>query len=145
MSDHEAFVAGDRPEDVLIYLADEALGNPDALADVGEPVDGGVVLVVSGDQGRQALQSAAGVDPMAFAKEAMDTDGEVDPDCTGGTCPNAATSDDDIDHVVRFVFAFAEEQNPDAGDIYAEGDVIHAYARCACGQAYSKKWVADQS
>jgi len=144
MSDHDAFVAGERPDDVLIYLADETLGNPDALADVGERVDDGVVLVVSGDQGRSALQSAAGVDPMAFAKEAMDADGEIESDCTGGTCPNAADSAEEIDHAVRFVFAFAEEQNPEAGDIYAEGDVIHAYARCACGQAYSEKWVADR-
>jgi hypothetical protein len=144
MSDHDEFVSGERPEDVLIYLADETLGNPDALADVGERVDGGVVLVVPGDQGRQALQSAAGVDPMAFAKEAMDADGDVDADCTGGTCPNAGAGDQAIDHAVRFVFAFAEEQNPEAGDIYAEGDVLHAYARCACGQAYSEKWVAGE-
>ena len=27
------------------------------------------------------------------------------------------------------------------GDIYAEGDVIHAYAACECGTTYSDKWV----
>lgn len=139
MTAHEEFVAGDRTEEVLIYLADAAMGNPDALADVGERVDDGVVLVVPGDDGRQALQNAVGVDPMAFAKEAMATDGEVRPDCTGGSCP---AEDGGGDHDARFVFAFAEDENPDAGDLYATGDVIHAYVRCGCGQSYSQKWVA---
>ena len=141
MSDHADFVAGDRLEDVCIYLADETVGEPDALADVGERTDGGTVLVVPGDEGRSALQGAVGVDPMAFAKEAMDTDGTIADDCTDGTCPNAG---DGEDHAVRFVFAFAEAENPEAGDIYAEGDVIHAYARCACGQTYSDRWVANE-
>jgi len=141
MSDHAAFVAGDRPEDVCLYLADESVGDPDALADVGERSDGGTVIVVPGDEGRSALQGAVGVDPMAFAKEAMATESEIAADCTDGTCPKAG---DGGDHAVRFVFAFAEEENPEAGDRYAEGDVIHAYARCTCGQAYSDRWVVEE-
>jgi hypothetical protein len=139
MTDHEAFLAGDRPEDVLIYLDAAVVGDPGALADVGEQLDGGVVLVVAGDEGRQALQGAVGVDPMAFAKEASGTDGHVADDCTTGTCP----AGDGEDHAVRFVFAFVEAENPEAGGLYAEGDVLHAYARCACGEAYADKWVVE--
>jgi len=139
MTDYEAFLAGDRPEYVLMYLDDDVVGDPNALADLGDPVDGGVVLVVAGDEGRQALQGAVGVDPMAFAKEASGTDGHVADDCTAGTCP----AGDGDGHAVRFVFAFVEAENPEAGGLYAEGDVLHAYARCACGQAYSDKRVID--
>lgn len=140
MTDRDAFLAGDRPDDVLLYLADDVLGNPDALADVGAPVDTGVVLVVPGDQGRQALQGAVGVDPMGFAQDAVGTEGEVARDCTGGTCPDAG---DDADHDLQFLFAFAEAENPEAGGRYAEGDVVHAYAQCACGERYSDRWVAE--
>lgn len=139
-SDRAAFLAGDRPEDVLVYLADEAVANPGALETYGDRVDGGTVLVLPGTRARSVFQQAAGIDPMAFAREAMGTEGRVDADCTGGTCPN----DDGGDHRARFVFAFAEEQNEDVGDIYAEGDVIHAYVSCSCGTAYADKWVVGE-
>lgn len=42
------------------------------------------------------------------------------------------------------MFAFAEEQNGEVGGLYAEGEVIHAYVACTCGQRYSDKWVADE-
>jgi hypothetical protein len=140
MTDRDAFLAGDRPDDVLVYLAADVLGNPDALADVGETVDDGVVLVVPGDQGRQSLQSAVGVDPMGFAQDAVGTEGEVARDCTDATCPQSGDGDD---HALQFLFAFAEAENPEAGGLYAEGDVVHAYAQCACGERYSDRWVAE--
>ena len=139
-ADREAFLAGDRPEDVLVYLAEAAVSNPEALEAHGERVDDGIVLVLPGEKARSVFQSAAGIDPMAFAREAMDTDGEVAPDCTGGVCP----AGDGEDHHARFVFAFAEEENEEAGGLYAEGDVIHAYVSCACGESYSQKWVAGE-
>jgi hypothetical protein len=141
--DREAFLAGDRPDDVHVYLDETAVSNPDALESHGERVDGGIVLVLPGETARSLFQQAAGIDPMAFAREAMDTEGEVFPDCTGGICP-ASDGDGSDDHRARFVFAFAEEQNEEAGDLYAEGDVIHAYVACACGERYSEKWVAGQ-
>ncbi|WP_302081707.1 DUF5807 family protein [Salinibaculum rarum] len=140
-SDRAAFLAGDRPEDVLIYLDEAAVSNPDALEAHGERVDDGLVLVLPGDKARSVFQKAAGIDPMAFAKEAMGTEGHIDADCTGGTCPEG----DGDDHQARFVFAFAEEQNEEVGDLYAEGDVVHAYVSCSCGTAYSDKWVVDES
>jgi hypothetical protein len=139
-SDRAAFLAGDRPEDVLIYLDEAAVSNPEALETHGERVDGGIVLVLAGDKARSVFQQAAGIDPMAFAKEAMGTEGTIDADCTGGTCP----AGDGDDHEARFVFAFAEEQNEEVGDLYAEGDVIHGYVSCSCGTAYSDKWVVGQ-
>ena len=142
MSDREAFLAGERPDDVLMYVADEAVSGIDSLADVGERVEGGAVLVVDGERGRSAFQRATGLDPMAFAREAMDTEGIVDPDCTGGVCP--ADDGADGEHAARFIFAFAEEQNEAVGDLYAEGDVVHAYVSCSCGQSYSDKWVAGE-
>ena len=133
-----AFLAGDRPEDVAFFLHEAAVSGIDALAEQGERTETGVVLVVPGDTGRSAFQSATGIDPMAFAQEAMDTEGAVDRDLTGGTCPA-----DGADHEARLIFAFAEEENPDVGGLYAEGDVIHAYVACECGQRYSEKWVAE--
>jgi len=139
--DRAAFLAGDRPDDVLIYLADGAVSDPDALASHGERAGDGVVLVLPGERARDVFQRAAGIDPMAFARRAMDTEGAVRADCAGGTCPADGPGGD---HRARFVFAFAEEQNEEAGGLYAEGDVIHAYVACACGERYSDKWVAGE-
>ncbi|WP_436934227.1 DUF5807 family protein [Halovenus marina] len=137
-TDREAFLAGDRPDDVHIYLHEDAVSNVDALESHGERVEAGIVLVLDGDQARSIFQRATGIDPMAFAQDAMDTDGDVDDDCTGGTCPACGADDG-----ARFVFAFAEAQNDDVGGLYAEGDVIHAYVSCECGESYSDKWVAE--
>ena len=137
---YDAFLRGDRPDDVLIYLHEGGIGSIDKLAEIGVRVDDGVVLVLSGDDGRAAFQQATGLDAMSFAGMAMDTEGEIEADCTGGTCPNA---DESGEHYARFVFAFVEEQNEDVGGIYASGDVRHGYAACACGTTYSEKSVLD--
>jgi hypothetical protein len=155
--DREAFLAGDRPADVLVYLDDRAVSDPAALETHGERVDGGIVLVLPGEEARGVFQRAAGIDPMAFARQAMETDGEVAPDCTGGVCPvgrdDTGVSDGDgdgdgtdtgEDHHARFVFAFVEAENEAAGGRYAEGAVVHAYVSCACGESYSDKWVAGE-
>lgn len=146
MSDRAAFLAGDRPDDVLIYVAESAVSGIEALADRGERVDDGVVLVVEGERGRRAFERATGLDPMAFARDAMGTEGTVDPGCTGGTCPVAGdpTAADPETHDATFVFAFAEEHNDEVGGLYAEGDVIHAYVACSCGETYADKWVAGE-
>ncbi len=140
MTDRQEFLAGERPEDVLMYFAETAVSDVGSLADTanGDRVDGGAVIVVDGEQGRSAFQNVTSHDPMQFAQEAMDADGTVDADCTGGVCPAADSTDT---HEARFVFAFAEEQNEQVGDLYAEGDVVHAYVSCSCGQAYSDRWV----
>lgn len=137
----EEFLSGKRPDDVLIYLSSSAVGDPGALGDVAEAVEDGTVLVLPGERGRSAFESATGVDPMDFAGRAMQTDGHVDRDCTDGDCP--AADDESGPHDPTFVFAFAEAQNEEVGGIYAEGDVVHAYASCACGTAYSDRWVVD--
>ena len=136
---YAAFRRGERADDVCIYLHEEGVGNVDALSEMGIRTDDGVVLVMPGEEGRAAFQRATSLDPMDFAGMAMDTDGEIDEDLTGGDCPDA---DDGADHYVKFVFAFAEERHPEMEGLYAEGDVIHAYAACACGTTYSEKWVA---
>ncbi len=136
----EAFLAGERPDDVHIYIDESAVSNLDALEAHGERVDGGIALVMDGEQARAVFQGATGIDPMALAQEAMGTDGEVDPDCTDGACP----AGDGEEHFPKFIFAFAEEQNEEVGGLYAEGDVIHAYVACDCGERYSDKWVAGE-
>ena len=142
MTDARAeFLAGQRPEDVALYIADAAVDDPDVLDAYGEQVDDGTLIVVDGEKGRGAFQAATGTDAMGFAKQAMGTEGEIGEDLTGGACPEA---DGDGEHATRFVFAFAEEQNEEVGGLYAEGDVIHAYAQCECGTAYSHKWVAGE-
>lgn len=137
---YDAFLRGDRPDDVLIYLHEDGVGSIDALTEIGTRVDDGVVLVLSGEEGRAAFQRATGLDAMEFAGMAMDTEGEIDAECTGGTCPN---SDESGDHYAKFVFAFVEEQNEAVGGIYATGDVRHGYAACACGTTYSEKSVLE--
>ncbi|WP_276261656.1 DUF5807 family protein [Haloglomus litoreum] len=134
-----AFLAGERPDDICIYLREDGIADPEELADLGERTADGVVLVLPGAEGRQAFESATGLDPMSFAGSAMDTEGTVHRDLTGGDCPEG----DGDDHGARFIFAFAEEQNPEVGGQYAEGDVVHAYAACDCGTTYSEKWVAE--
>ena len=137
---HEAFLSGERPDDILIYLHEEGVGSIDELVEIGVRVDDGVVLVLPGEEGQAAFQRASGLDAMDFAGTAMDTDGDIEADCTGGTCPD---SDESGEHCAKFVFAFVEERNEAVGGIYAEGDVRHGYAACACGTTYSEKSVLD--
>lgn len=135
-----AFLAGDRPDDVLVYLHEGGVGNPQALAEAAKPVDDGFVLVAPGDEGRAAFQRATGLDPFDFAGTAMDTEGRVDRDLTCGDCPDET----DADHYVRFAFAFAEERHEEMDGIYAEGDVVHAYAACNCGTTFADRWVVGE-
>jgi hypothetical protein len=135
----ERFLKGDRPDDVAFYLHQEGVGNIDALGEIGIQTDKGVVLVLPGDEGRSAFQRVTSLDPMDFAGIAMQNQGSVARDLTDGVCP-AGTNHE---HYAKFVFAFAEEHHPEMDGLYAEGDVIHGYAACACGETYAEKWVAD--
>jgi hypothetical protein len=136
--DLDAFLAGDHPDHVALVLTDDYLDDGGALAAHGTAVDDGVVLVVPGDRGRQLFSAGTGMDAMAFAREAMGTEVDVDRDLTGGTCPDCGAD-------AAFVLAFAEERNEEVGGIYAEGDVIHAYAACPDGTAFSDRWVVDDA
>jgi len=154
MDDLTAFLDGERLDDVAIYVADRFVDGDHPLSTAGIAVDGGVVVVVPGETGREAFADSTGLDPMQFAKQAMDRTGEIDPRLAGGDCPEADINADDTgdndnettdDHHVEFIFAFAEAENQEVGGLYAEGDVIHAYAHCACGTDFSQKWLADRS
>jgi len=154
MDDLTAFLDGERLDDVAIYVADRFVDGDHPLSRAGIAVDGGVVVVVPGETGREAFADSTGLDPMQFAKQAMDRTGEIDPRLAGGDCPEADINADDTgdndnettdDHHVEFIFAFAEAENQEVGGLYAEGDVIHAYAHCACGTDFSQKWLADRS
>ena len=135
------FLDGERPEDVVIYVTDDALSNPERLATRGERVADGVVLVLPGERGRSVFESAVGMDPMNFAGTAMDTEGDIAGDLMGATCPSSHDDEPAADHALRFIFAFAEEENQEVGGLYGEGDVVHAYALCSCGTSYSDRWV----
>jgi hypothetical protein len=136
--DLDAFLAGDRLDHVALYLTDDYLDDEGTLADYGTAVDGGVVLVVPGEKGRSLFSAGTGMDAMEFAKQAMGTEGAVDRDLKGGTCPDCGEG-------AAFVLAFAEAQNEEVGGIYAEGDVIHAYAACPDGTAFSDRWVVGEA
>jgi hypothetical protein len=139
MSDQrDEFLAGERPDDVALFLADSYVSD-DRLERFGDRVNGGTLIVVDGERGRNAFQAATGTGAMEFAKSAMNREGAVEDDLTGGQCPDAAAGEA---HAVEFVFAFAEERNEEVGGIYADGDVIHAYAQCTCGTAFSDRWNA---
>ena len=135
MSKLDEFLAGDRLDDVALFLTHDYLDSEGRLATYGEAVDGGVVLVVDGEQGRSLFKSGTGMDAMQFAKEAMDTAGDIDRDLAGGTPPDGGE--------IQFIFAFAEARNEEVGGLYAEGDVIHAYAYSTDGTAFSDRWVVD--
>lgn len=142
MSKLESFLAGNRLDDVAIYVNDATLAGSEGLADLGERVDGGVVIVVPGETGRQAFSAGTGMDAMAFTKEAMGSEGTIGPRLDTGDCPATdGTESHEAGHELKFVFAFGEEKNEEVGGLYAEGDVIHAYAQCSCGESYSHKWV----
>ncbi|OYR53864.1 DUF5807 family protein [Halorubrum halodurans] len=142
MSKLETFLAGDRLDDVVFYLSDAYLDDDSRLREVGTETDDGVRLVLDGETGRSAFQAGTGMGAMEFAKEAMANEGAIARSLDDGECPVAEA--DDEDHDVRFVFAFAEGENPEVGGLYAEGDVVHAYAHCTCGESYSHKWVVGE-
>jgi len=141
--DREQFLAGEAPDSVVLYLADSTVDDIDTLAErsYAERAEEGVVLIVPGERGRALLPKLVGEDAMDFAGTAMRNESHVDRNLAGGDCPD---DDGEGDHEAAFVFAFAEEENEEVGGRYEEGDVIHAYARCTCGTAYSDRWVVDE-
>ncbi|EJN58408.1 DUF5807 family protein [Halogranum rubrum] len=141
MSKLDEFLAGERIDDVALFLTHEYLDEEGKIANYGQEVDNGIVLVVPGDDGRGMFAAGTGMDAMDFAQGAMGQRGSIDADLGGGECPEAAS---DENHNVKFVFTFAEEQNEEVGGLYEEGDVIHAYAQCECGTAYSDRWVVGE-
>ncbi|ATW88864.1 hypothetical protein halTADL_2117 [Halohasta litchfieldiae] len=135
----DEFLAGERLEDVAIYIDDSQLGDDHNLGEAGKTVDSGIVLVIPGEAGRNAFQQATGIGAMEFAKEAMGRDGDIESTLAGGVCPD---DEDGETHNIEFVLSFAEAQNEEVGGLYEEGDVIHAYAHCSCGVNFSQKWLA---
>lgn len=148
----EEFLAGERPEEVALFLADSYVSD-DRLATFGERIDDGVLIIVDGERGRNAFQAATGTGAMEFAGGAMKVEGEIDGDLTGGVCPEEGSVDVDEQnedgdtteaHHIQFVFAFAEEQNEEVGGRYADSGMVHAYAQCTCGTAYSDRWSLEE-
>lgn len=135
----QAFLAGERLDDVAIYIDEGQLGDDHNLGEAGEEVDTGIVLVVPGETGRNAFAQATGIGAMEFAKEAMGREGEIESTLAGGVCPDEGDGDA---HNIEFVLSFAEAQNEEVGGMYEEGDVIHAYGHCSCGVNFSQKWLA---
>ncbi|MUV90656.1 hypothetical protein GJ629_12745 [Halapricum sp. CBA1109] len=144
MSKLESFLAGDRPDDVAFFLHEDAVENIGALEEYAESVADGVVLVLPGEQGRSAFQKAAGIDPMELSQQAVGTEGDIHRDLSGGVCP-AKEEEPEENHTARIVFSFVQEQTDDVEGIYTEGDVVHGYAVCTCGERYAEKWLADES
>jgi len=143
MSKRSAFLDGERHDDVALFLTESYLDSEGKLPRMGEAVDSGHVLVVPGDDGRRAFAAGTGLEAMEFARGAMETRGHVSRDLDGGECPRR-DADPEASHEVEFVFAFSEPRNQEVGGLYDRGDVIHAYAHCACGASYSDKWVVGE-
>lgn len=138
MDKHESFLCGNRHDDIALFLAEGTL-NADTLSRMTDSVAGGDILVVNGDDGRQAFEAATGTEAMSFAQQAMKTQSHIARDLAGGECPERSA--DPGMHTVEFIFAFSEPQNEAVGGLYERGDVIHAYAHCVCGSNYADKWV----
>ncbi|GAA0650942.1 DUF5807 family protein [Salarchaeum japonicum] len=141
MSTYEEFLDGEHPEHVAVYLTEGMVGDLGPLEQYGERTDDGIVLVVPGDQGRSVFKQVTGMEAMQFSQQAMGTNGDIADSLAGGDCPSKHPDEPASDHETEFVFAFFEEQNEEVGGLYAEGDVMHAYAYCECGTAYSDRWV----
>ncbi|SFR70072.1 DUF5807 family protein [Halogeometricum limi] len=141
MSKLDEFLAGERHDDVALFLTHEYLDSQGKLPNLGEEVENGYVLVVPGDDGRRAFAAGTGMDAMEFSRTAMGQKGHVDRDLGGGECPDR---DPDENHQAEFIFSFSEAQNEEVGGLYARGAVVHAYAHCACGASYSDKWVVGE-
>jgi hypothetical protein len=138
MSDaREAFLSGDRPDDVALFLADGFIDDLAPLEEYGDRVEDGMVLVMDGETGRGVFETATSMEAMDFAGQAMGTEGEIAPDLTGGTCPDEESEED---HGTQFVFSFVEEQNTGVDGLVGEDDTVFAYAYCTCGTAYSHRW-----
>ncbi|QHS16812.1 DUF5807 family protein [Halopenitus persicus] len=147
MSALDEFLAGERLEDVVLFVSDDFLDDDSRLRSIGTERENGVLLVVDGERGRSAFQAGTGMDAMGFAKQAMGTDGTIARTLDGATCPaadDASAGGPDEDHAISFIFAFAEAENEEVGGLYAEGDVVHAYAQCECGESFSHKWVVGE-
>ena len=154
MSKLDEFLAGERLDDVVFYVSDAYLDDDSRLRNVGTETDDGVRLILDGETGRSAFEAGTGMGAMEFAKTAMGAEGTIARSLDDGECPFAdgeATEDGDSngesdgdDHDIRFIFAFAEAQNEEVGGLYAEGDVVHAYAHCTCGESYSHKWIIGE-
>jgi len=138
LPERAAFLDGERPSDIHIFLHEDSVSNLDALEAHGERLAEGIALVLDGDEARGIFQRTTGIDPMGLAQDAMGTDGEIGSECTTATCP------DGEDHTPQFIFSFVEEQNEEVGGLYAEGAVIHGYVACECGTRYSDKWVVEE-
>ncbi|MFB6133998.1 MAG: DUF5807 family protein [Halanaeroarchaeum sp.] len=139
----EAFRRGDRPDDVALYLAGETVSDLEELLaqPYAQKAGDGVIIVTEGDRGRAVFEQFTGEEAMTFTGAAMQRDGTIAPSLAGGRCPD---DEGGTDHDPVFVFSFVEEQNEDVGGLYADGDVVHAYAQCSCGTAYADKWIADE-
>ena len=147
MSKLDEFLAGDRLDDVVFFVSDEYLDDDSRLRNVGTTTDDGVRLVLDGETGRSAFQAGTGMGAMEFAQTATRTEGTIARTLDGGDCPFAGGDEGEAaneEHRVSFVFAFAEGQNEEVGGLYADGDVVHAYAHCACGESYSQKWIVGE-
>ncbi|XVH32694.1 DUF5807 family protein [Haloferacaceae archaeon DSL9] len=144
MSNLAEFLAGERLDDVAIYISEEYLDENLMVANYGEEVETGTVLVVPGDEGRAAFSQGTGLDPMRFAGAAMGREGQIHERLDGGVCPDDDETEPEDEHRVEFIFAFAEAENQEVGGLYADGDVIHAYAHCSCGTNFSQKWIAGE-
>jgi hypothetical protein len=140
MNTIDAFLRGDRHDDVALYLSDSVLDTGSSLYEIGDSRGEGVLVVVPGEKGRSAFQAGTGMEAMEFAGTAMDRTGDIAATLDAGSCPDAGTETVN-GHAVEFIFAFTEPENPEVGGLYADGDVLHAYAHCSCGASYSHKWV----
>ncbi|MFC6725952.1 DUF5807 family protein [Halobium palmae] len=80
MSKLDEFLAGERLEEVALFLTHDYLDDEGKIANYGEDVEDGVVLVVPGDDGRGMFAAGTGMDAMEFAQSAMGDAGEIHAD-----------------------------------------------------------------
>lgn len=134
-----AFRDGKRPDDIAFYVADAIVDQPERLKSVGTAVGDGTIFVLPGSKGRDVFKQTTGEAAMEFAGQAMKHSGDIAATLDAGHCP-ACEQD-----AVELVLAFVEQAHPEVGGRYADGPVLHAYARCGCGEYYSDSWSVSPS
>jgi hypothetical protein len=135
------FVAGNRPEHVMLFQRDGTGPLSDNAQELGHEVADGTVIVAPAVMAQEIVSEVLSPSPTEFTDRAREREGEIESFLTAGTCPDAG--EDDGKHLLEQLFAFVQPEDQSLGEMYAKGDVMHAYAQCSCQAHYSDKWVID--
>ncbi|WP_254280489.1 DUF5807 family protein [Haloarcula marina] len=140
MQSHEQFIAGNRPGHIMLFQHENATSLPDDASKVAKNAAEGKMIIQPAVMARDLIDKVLVPNISQFTELSQKRQGNIEPYLTSGDCPEA-NSNHDEDHIIEQLFAFVQPKHNSLGGIYADGDVMHAYARCSCQVHYSDRWV----